>query len=113
MDSEQQTELLLRISQLVSFVDPLFWISDEATSYVVLVTSRIIDLLSSMDLDSLPKPETKLMSLTTQTIALFNTMDLKSQPKPLRKFISLVSENIPLVNSIDSATDQKLKLLFF
>ncbi|CAH8334215.1 unnamed protein product [Eruca vesicaria subsp. sativa] len=65
---------------------------------------QVISLVRSMDLDSHPKPESKLMSLITQTVSLFNSMNLDSQPKPLSDLISRISS---LVKSKDLDSQRK------
>ncbi|KAL9857997.1 putative chromatin regulator PHD family [Arabidopsis thaliana] len=95
-------------SKLISLATQL--ISLDNSSDLELVSCniiQIISLVSSMDLDSQPKPETKLMSLIAQTISLFNSMDLDSQPEPLRNLISLITQELSLQNSIDSDSEPK------
>ncbi|XP_023643982.1 uncharacterized protein LOC17877162 isoform X1 [Capsella rubella] len=84
MDSDSEPEL-----KLISLLSQLTPLEDSGPE----VITRIICLVSSMDLDSQPKPESELMSLITQSISLFNSMDLDSQPEPLRKLISFISQS--------------------
>ncbi|VYS47472.1 unnamed protein product [Arabidopsis thaliana] len=95
-------------SKLVSLATQLISLDNSSDLELVSCTIiQIISLVSSMDLDSQPKPETKLMSLIAQTISLFNSMDLDSQPEPLRNLISLITQELSLQNSIDSDSEPK------
>ncbi|KAG7593264.1 DC1 [Arabidopsis thaliana x Arabidopsis arenosa] len=92
--------------KLISLATQLISLNNSTDLELVSCTIiQIISLVSSMDLDSQPKPETKLMSLIAQTISLFNSMDLDSQPEPLRKLISLITHEVSLQNSIDSDSE--------
>ncbi|KAG7656178.1 DC1 [Arabidopsis suecica] len=68
---------------------------------------EIIHHVCFAGLDSLPKPESKLMSVTIQTISFFNSIDLDSQPKPLKKLISIFS-NLHLCIIDDSYPEMDL-----
>ncbi|AEE31055.1 cysteine/histidine-rich C1 domain protein [Arabidopsis thaliana] len=95
-------------SKLISLATQLISLDNSSDLELVSCTIiQIISLVSSMDLDSQPKPETKLMSLIAQTISLFNSMDLDSQPEPLRNLISLITQELSLQNSIDSDSEPK------
>ncbi|CAA0385401.1 unnamed protein product [Arabidopsis thaliana] len=102
-DPDSESELLSLVTQLM-FVEyfNLYW---DATP---LLTELIL-LVSSMDLDSQPKPESEFMSLTTQAISLFNSMELESQSKLLSDLMSMVFQNLSLFNS---ALDSEATTLF-
>ncbi|KAJ4887664.1 Cysteine/Histidine-rich C1 domain family protein [Raphanus sativus] len=106
MDSEQETKLISLISQLVNLDNfqrfVLYEVKLDCESEIKSLVIQIIHHVSSMDLDSQPKPESELMSLVTQTISLFNSTDLDSQPKPLSQLISLLSQKVSLDNALDT-----------
>ncbi|CAH8269891.1 unnamed protein product [Arabidopsis lyrata] len=77
-----------RITQLMSHTNSWSFTSGIDSKIISLII-RIIDLISSMDLDS---HKSELMSLITQTIAVYNSMDFDSQLRPLRKLISMFSQ---------------------
>ncbi|CAA7053541.1 unnamed protein product [Microthlaspi erraticum] len=83
MDSDLEPESKL-ISLLSQFLDM------KSGSELISHIHQVISLVISMDLDSQPKPESRLMTLATQTISFVKSMDLDSQPKPLTEFISLI-----------------------
>ncbi|XP_019095702.1 PREDICTED: uncharacterized protein LOC104760367 [Camelina sativa] len=86
-DSGHELKLISLLSQLVS-------LEDSGPEVIILVITQIISLVSSMGMDSQPKPESELMSLITQSVSIFNSMDLDLQPDPLRKLISFISQNL-------------------
>ncbi|CAA7055304.1 unnamed protein product [Microthlaspi erraticum] len=102
MDSELEPE-----SKLISLVSQLLFV--QWGQDLLSLSNQVISLLSSLDLDSQPKPESRLMSLITQTISCFNSMDLDSD-EPLSKLISAIIsqtsnfilewKDLSLVNSI-------------
>ena len=61
---------------------------------------KIISLLSSMDLDSQPKPESELISLIKRTISAANS-------RPNSRLVSFVTQAISLIRSIESDPDTK------
>ncbi|CAL9228988.1 unnamed protein product [Arabidopsis halleri] len=83
-----ESRLISRITQLMSHTNSWSFTSGIDSKIISLII-RIIELISSMDLDS---HKSELMSLITQTIAVYNSMDLDSQPQPLRKLISIFSQ---------------------
>ncbi|CAL9228986.1 unnamed protein product [Arabidopsis halleri] len=96
MDSDLELKLISLITKLMSLDPTIFgW---GVKGQII----EIISLLRSMDLDSLPKPESELMSVTTQIICVFNSMDLDSQPAALSKVVSRITDP---VNPTDSDSD--------
>jgi len=94
--SDSESKLISLVTQFISLDTTRFgW---GIPSHIF----EIISLLSSMDLDSMPKPESELMSVTSQIISVFNSMDLNSQPEALSKVISLITDR---VNDTDSDSD--------
>ncbi|ANM57921.1 Cysteine/Histidine-rich C1 domain family protein [Arabidopsis thaliana] len=99
MDSDSELRLLSLISQLLS---PSNTDSDAISNMI-----QIISMVSSLDLNTQPKPQSKLMSLITETISLFNSMNLDSQPEPLRKLVSLSIQKVSHLNSVGSDYEPK------
>ncbi|KAL1191903.1 Protein VACUOLELESS GAMETOPHYTES [Cardamine amara subsp. amara] len=98
-------------SELISLITQLLFVHMELNSEESEFTSlrnQIISLMSSMDLNSQPKPVTEFMSLITQTISVFNSIDLNCLPEPLSKLILLL-----YANYMDSDSSwEKLKFIF-
>lgn len=92
MDSE--LELISLISQLTSSYHSL-----------ISLINQIVYLVSSMDLNLQPKPDSEFMSLITQAISVFDSMDLNPELTPLSELISLLSQVI----STDSDSNRKLE----
>jgi len=105
MDSDSESKLISLITQFMSLYETTnIWFSSfgsESSAHFI----QIISLLGSMDFDSLPKPESELMSVASKMISVFNSMDLDSQPKELSKVISRITD---LVNPTDSDSDSYL-----
>ncbi|KAL9308716.1 hypothetical protein AtEden1_Chr1g0043461 [Arabidopsis thaliana] len=99
MDSDSELRLLSLISQLLS---PSNTDSDAISNMI-----QIISMVSSLDLNTQPKPQSKLMSLITETISLFNSMNLDSQPEPLRKLVSLSIQKVSHLNFVGSDYEPK------
>ncbi|XP_024010122.1 uncharacterized protein LOC18014405 isoform X2 [Eutrema salsugineum] len=59
---------------------------------------QIISLVSSLDLDSQPKPQTEIMSVLTQTVSVANSV---SESEPEWECISLMTRFIALIRSSD------------
>ncbi|CAN8232900.1 unnamed protein product [Cochlearia groenlandica] len=98
---DQEQGLESKLTSLVSLLIYGDYDTDpgwECWEFISVIT-QITSLARSMDLDSQPKPESKLMSLVTRTISIFNSMDLNSLPKPLSKLISHITR---CVNSLES-----------
>lgn len=101
-DSEPESKLRSLISQLM-------FIGYPTVSEFISFSVQLISLVNSLDLESQPKPESKLMSLFTQTISLFNSMDFDSQPKPMSELILLITHKIALANSTSPGSGSELK----
>ncbi|CAA7022060.1 unnamed protein product [Microthlaspi erraticum] len=102
MDSE--TELLSLITQIT-------FLGRSTDSYTVRVLelvslmTQIIPLVKSMDFDSLPKPESEIISLIKETISLFSAV---SETEPESELVSLVTQ----ITSLGSSNDSDEKLMF-
>ncbi|CAA0383740.1 unnamed protein product [Arabidopsis thaliana] len=92
VDNTPEPKLKSFITQLM-FLDENFPERlDSNYSWKILSLSRyIISLVTSVDWNLQPKPESKLMSLINQSISVFNSMDVDSQPGPLRQLKFLIS----------------------
>ena len=110
MDSDSESKLISLITQLISYNDSAYqdWYSITVMGLIHFMI-QIISMVNSMDFDSQPKPESKLMSLTKQAIFVFNSMDLDSQPKPLKKLVSLISKRISSGENTDSVLHRMSK----
>ncbi|VVB13052.1 unnamed protein product [Arabis nemorensis] len=103
VDSELESKLISLITKLMSI--DINGISEEWK--VLLLTTHIISVVSSMELDPQPKSESELMLLVSQAISVFNSLDLDSQPKPLSELMSLVTQTVYFFNSIDLDSQPK------
>ncbi|KAL1205118.1 Protein VACUOLELESS GAMETOPHYTES [Cardamine amara subsp. amara] len=122
MDSDSETEMKLisLITQLMcingfnknekTLMSPIDFVGSKSMFRSLCI--QLISLVSSMDLDSQPKPESELMSLTTQLSSLFNSIDLDFQPTPLSELMSLTEKYFSLFNSKVSDQEPKLESEF-
>ncbi|CAA7055325.1 unnamed protein product [Microthlaspi erraticum] len=111
MDWDSEPKLLSLISRLMHVYNIAE--SDSAlNSEGVALIMQIVSLISTMDLDLQPKPESKLMSLTTQAISAFTSMDLKYQPTPLVELISLISQKVSIDSEAESVPKSDSYFMF-
>ncbi|CAA7022061.1 unnamed protein product [Microthlaspi erraticum] len=85
-----------REKRLFTSMDP------DLESELASLMTRIISLVNSMDLDSLPKPETEIISLIKKTISLFGSV---SASEPESELVSLVTQMISLGSDSDSKSE--------
>ncbi|KAL1196637.1 Protein VACUOLELESS GAMETOPHYTES [Cardamine amara subsp. amara] len=105
MDLDSESKLISLITQLMSFYETrdIWLIRQKAVKAHII---EIISLMSSMDLDSLPKPESEFMSVITQTISISNSMDLDSMSKVISRITYLMSP-IDFDSNSDSDLDSE------
>ncbi|CAL9234221.1 unnamed protein product [Arabidopsis halleri] len=108
MDSDTQSKekLILHVglswqgSYTISSRDP----DSEPEVEIALLLAQMISLVSSMDLNSLPKPHSELISCITQIISVFNSL---SESEPESELVSLVTQLYSLSTSTDTESEPK------
>ncbi|CAA7014787.1 unnamed protein product [Microthlaspi erraticum] len=110
MDADWESKLLSQVTKLISLTRATDSYSNPRIEWnleSVSLLLQIISFVSSMDLDSQPKPESEFMSLIAQIKSFCKSMVFDSQPKPLPELISLI--NSFTTNDSDSDWIRKLE----
>ncbi|ESQ50979.1 hypothetical protein EUTSA_v10022543mg [Eutrema salsugineum] len=96
MDSESElSSLLIQVNSVFISTDSYIVRQSKFASRI----TQLISLIRSMNLDSLPKPESELISLIKKLLSLFNSI---SEAEPELELVSRVNQIMSLVSSVDS-----------
>ncbi|XP_024016268.1 uncharacterized protein LOC18025945 [Eutrema salsugineum] len=105
MDSESElSSLLIQVNSVFISTDSYIVRQSKFASRI----TQLISLIRSMNLDSLPKPESELISLIKKLLSLFNSI---SEAEPELELVSRVNQIMSLVSSVDSDLEPRPELI--